>query len=87
MNKDTDIFPEEAPLIIFYSKSDVCIANNGKDIKHKMRMNLVRNGKKCNLHKIEWCEGGLQLADIATTNVGEHDLTPKMKYIMVIIVN
>ena len=28
-------------------------------------------------------EGGLQLADIATNNVDEHDLTPGMKYIMV----
>ena len=27
--------------------------------------------------------GGLQLAYIATKNVGEHDLTPRMKYIMV----
>ena len=37
------------------------------------------------MHKIYCCEGGLQLADIATKNVGEHDLTPKTKYIMVII--
>ena len=29
------------------------------------------------------CEGGMQLADIATNNVGEHDLNPRMKYIMV----
>ena len=26
------------------------------------------------MHKIDWCEGGLQLADIATNNVGETDL-------------
>ena len=36
---------------------------------------------------IDWCKGGLQLADIATKKVGEHDLTPRMKYIMVIIDN
>ena len=39
------------------------------------------------MHKIEWCEGGLQLADIATNNVGDHDLTQRMKYIMVILDN
>ena len=35
------------------------------------------------MHNINWCEWGLQLVDIATNNVGEPDLTPKMKYIMV----
>ena len=35
------------------------------------------------MHKIDWCEGDLQLADIATNNVGESYLTPRMKYIMV----
>ena len=35
------------------------------------------------MHKIDWCELGLQLADIATNNVGEPDLTPRIKYIMV----
>ena len=39
------------------------------------------------MHKIDWCEGGMQLTDIATKNVGEHDLTPRMKYIMVRIDN
>ena len=35
------------------------------------------------MHKIDWCEGGLQLVDICTKNVSEPDLTPRMKYIMV----
>ena len=35
------------------------------------------------MYKIVWCEGGLQLVDIATKNVGEPDLIPRMKYIMV----
>ena len=35
------------------------------------------------MHKIDWCEVGLQLADIGTKNVSEPDLTPRMKYIMV----
>ena len=35
------------------------------------------------MHKIDWCEGGLKLGDIDTKNVGDHYLTPIMKYIMV----
>ena len=35
------------------------------------------------MHKIDWCEGGMQLADIAAKNVGEPYLTPIMKYVMV----
>ena len=50
-------------------------------------MHFVRNGEKCKMHKTDWCEGGLQLADIATNNVSEPDLTQKMKYIMVILEN
>ena len=34
------------------------------------------------MHRIDWYEGGLKLADIATKNVSEPDLTPRMKYIM-----
>ena len=56
LNKDTEIVPEEAPLIILDSKSAVCMDNNGKDTKHKRhisrRVNFVRNGKKCKMHKI-----------------------------------
>ena len=39
------------------------------------------------MHKIDWCEVGLKLADIATKNVGDPELTPIMKYIMVILDN
>ena len=46
-------------------------------------MSSVRNGEKFKMHKIYWIEGSLQLAKIATNNVGEHNLTPIMKYIMV----
>ena len=35
------------------------------------------------MHMIDWCEGGMKLADSATNNDGEPDLTPRMKYIMV----
>ena len=48
LNKDTDIVPDEAPLIVLYSNSVMCMDNNGKDTKHKRdiarRMDLVRNG-------------------------------------------
>ena len=33
---------------------------------------FVRNGEKCKIHKIEWCEVGLQLADIANNIVGKN---------------
>ena len=67
------------------------MAKNSKDTKHTRhitrRMDLVRNGEKCKMQKIDWCEGGLQLADIDTNNVSEPDLTPSMKYIMVRLEN
>ena len=50
-------------------------------------MHLVRNGEKCKMHKIDWCEGVLQLAEIGTNNVSEPDLTPSIKYIMVRLEN
>ena len=91
LNKDPDVVPEEDPLIVLDSKSATCMDNNGKDIKHTRhiarRMNFVRNGEKCKMHNIDWCEGGLKLADISTKNFGEPDLTPRMKYIMVILYN
>ena len=34
MNKDPDVVPEEGTIIILDSKSDVCMAKNGKDTKH-----------------------------------------------------
>ena len=91
LNKDPDIVPEEAPLIVFDRKSAMCMYKNGKDTKHTRhvarRMHFVRNGEKCKMHKIYWCDGGLQLADIGTNNVSEPDLTPRMKYIMVRLEN
>ena len=87
LNKDQYIVPEEAPLIILDGNYDMFMSNNGKDTNDTRhiarRIHLVRYGEKCKMHKIGWCEGGLKLADIYTRNVGEHDLTPRMKYIMV----
>ena len=91
LNEDPDMVPKEAPLIVLDSKSAICMAKNGRGAKHTRHiariMHFVRNGEKCNMHKIDWCEGGLQLADIGTKNVSEPDLTPRMKYIMVRLEN
>ena len=69
------------------SKSAMCMAKNGKDTKHTryivMRMHFVNNGETFKMHKIDWCEGGMLLADIANKNVGDTDLTQGIKYIMV----
>ena len=86
LNKDPYIFPEEAPMIKLDSKFDVCMSKNVKDTEHtrhiSRRMNFVRNDSKCQMLNIDWCKGGMQQSDIANNNVGEHDLTPRMKYIM-----
>ena len=67
------------------------MAKNGTDTKHTRHItriiHLVRNGEKWKINKIDWCEGGLKLTDISTKNVGEHDLTPSIKYIVVIFDN
>ena len=67
------------------------MAMDGKDNKHTRhftrRIHLVRNGEKCKMHKIDWCEGGLQLAYTGTKNVSEPDLTPRMKYIILRLEN
>ena len=73
LNKDTNIVPEEAPLIILDRRSTVCMDKNGTYDKHTShiyrRINFVRNGENCKMQNIVWCEGGLQLAYIATNNV------------------
>ena len=65
------------------------MSKNSKDTNHTRRIarrvHFVRNVENLKMHKIDWCEGGLQLADIFTKNVSENDLTPRIKYIMVIL--
>ena len=55
LNKDPDIVPEEAPLIVLDSKSSMCMAKNGKYTKHTRhiarRMHLVRNGENARCKK------------------------------------
>ena len=67
------------------------MAKKVKDTKHTIhfarRMHFGRNGEKCKMHKIDWCDGGLQLSDIGSKNVSEPDLKPGTKYIMVRIEN
>ena len=91
LNENPDMFPKEAPLIVLDSKSAMCMSKIGQYIKHTRHIariiNFVRNGEKLKMHKIDWCEGGLQLADIGPSNVSEPDLTPRMKYIMVRLEN
>ena len=91
LNKDPDIVTEEAPLVVLNTKSDMCMAKNGKDTKHTRhiarRMVFWRNGEKFKMQKIDWYEGILQLVDIGTKNVSKPNLTPRMKYIMVILEN
>ena len=87
LNKDPDIIPEEGPIIYLYSNFYVCMDKNRKDTnitRHvPIIVHFVRNGKKLKMHKIDWCEGGMQLADIVTNNFGDNYLNPRMKYIMV----
>ena len=53
-------------------KSFVCMANNGKYTKHNVHITIIMhfllNGEDWNIHKIVWCEGGLQLWEIGTNN-------------------
>ena len=35
------------------------------------------------MHNIDWCEGGLKLAEIVTKTIGKYDLNPRIKYNMV----
>ena len=81
--------PKEAPLIVLDSKSAMCMAKNGKDTKHTRNIariiHFVRNGEKCKMQKIDWCEGGLQLEDIGTNNISEPDLTPSLTIIYFIL--
>ena len=37
--------------------------------------------------RIDYCEGGLQLADIATSNVGDNYLNTRIKYIIIRLEN
>ena len=87
LNKNLDIVPEEAPLIVLISKSDMCMPNISKDTNHTRhiasKIHFVSNGEKCKMRNIDWYEVGLKLAYIGTNNVGENDLIPRIKYIMV----
>ena len=89
--KDPDVFPDQAPLIIFDNKSDLCMAKDGKDTKHNRHIaiitQLIRNGEYLNLHNTVWYGGGLKLTYIGTNNVREDQLNTRLGYNMVIIYN
>ena len=73
------------------NKYAVFVSINGKYIDHTRhndrRVKSVRNGKKCEYHKIDWCEVDLQLAYIVNKKIGENDLNLRMKYLMVRLYN
>ena len=50
LNKDPDIVPEEAPLIVLDSKSAMCMAKNDKDTKYtshiERRMHFCKEWRK-----------------------------------------
>ena len=52
-------------------------------VKFQVECIFKRDSVMFKMNRIYWCDGGLKLEDISTKNVGEHDLTPRMKYIMV----
>ena len=91
LNKNPDVVPEEAPLIVLDSNSAIRMANIGKCTKHRRliarRIHFVRIGENYKVQNIDWCGGVQQLEDISTKNIGERDLTALIKYIMVIIDN
>ena len=57
LNKYPYIVPEEAPLIVLFSKSAMWMDKNVKDTKHtghiSNRIHFVKNGEKCKMHKID----------------------------------
>ena len=56
LNEDLDMVPKEAPLLFLDRKLAMYVAKNGRDTKNNRHiariMNFVRNGEKCNMHKI-----------------------------------
>ena len=91
LNNYPDIVTEEPPLITLDSKYDLCMDKNFKVTKHtrhiSKRVNFVRNGEKSKMNKINCYEGGLQLEDITTKNVGDIDFKTRMEYTMISIDN
>ena len=89
LNKNPAIVTEEDPLIVLDSKSAMCMAKNGKNTKYTRHisrgMNFITNGERFKMQKIDWCGGGLKLANVATKNIDDPDLTPRMKYNIVIL--
>ena len=80
-------FLGEASLIILDSKTNVFMSKIQRDTDNARhiawQVHFVRNVENWNIHKIDWCEEGPQLEYIENENVGETDLNPGIKYIMV----
>ena len=91
LNKDPDIAPYKASLIVLDSKFSICMAKNREYIKHTRhittRKHFIRNGENCKMHKVDLWGGGLEWAEIASKSVGDPDLTLIIIYIRVILDN
>ena len=67
LNKDTNVVPEQALIVILDRKSALCMLNNGNYTKHTGHISRI-NVEELNMYKIVRCEVVLQLADIVTNN-------------------
>ena len=69
------------------SKSSMSMDKNRKDTKNTNqiygRVNFVRNVENWKIHTNDWCEGGLQLAYIATKNICENYLNTRIEVKMI----
>ena len=56
LNKDLDLVPEQAHIIILDIKSSTCMDNSDKDKKHIRQisriMNISRYGEECSFHRM-----------------------------------
>ena len=57
LKPDPYIVPEGSHLVVLYSKSTMCIDNNGRDTKHTRhipnRIQLLSNGEEYKMHRID----------------------------------
>ena len=74
LNQVNKVSTMQHVLIILDSKSSVCMSKDGNYTNHtrhiSIRAHFLINGEKCKMCRIDWCEGGLKLADIATRMLG-----------------
>ena len=72
LNKDPDIFPEKAPLIVLDSKYAICMAKNGKDTKHIIH--ISRRIHSVIMEKNVRCTKSIGVKEVCSW----HTLAPRM---------